>query len=1181
MKKVFTVFMQYSRFTVRRKDMTDIRKKILKKINQGGSMMVEAMAMLALIALVTPTLYKKSAERTTELQDINTASHVRTLSKAVDNYVGTNYQALLDPTNGLLPADGSTANITLAALAPYLPYGYSFDELKNFGTPTVSVRRTADSVTAFVQLPKKTDIGEMRAARIASMIGSNGGYVTADKKALGVGGVWSLDEAGLNALGFSKDLGSVVVASSEAINSATSGALENEKYLQRTPVPEGEEWRNTMTTDLYMGGHGTGETSDMHNILGVQKMIVGATEDTLTGDDADNPSYGLVLAKSKSAWVDGNLEALQGFFGVIGNDDGAGNISGETLFFGNEGAEIISATNEDVSFFVNNGEEGADAAVSFADDVANVNVDTYVATQEGNVFAAGPEDARYIYAESNQVKLLPGAGYTTRTNGSRGDVLTAVGNEGSSKAYVQADSELHVIDETYLMGKTTIDPDGKTASGVISTLLTNENFSRMLDVKGNALITGTLEATNRVASGNMDAGILRAGAQLEGNASYTSDVDWWLRVDANGIVSREKNNNGQIGKTRMMINDTITELYGVEGDLAYRPALILDSSDAQLRGRERVDIYTSDEIYDDTTQKATVNLQNGAVLVAGKYNNNPSGWSNKVTVNAYETDINSSIAHVDVSNYFQVNADGGSTKVLEVKSSTTGSGEDVPLTIDEEKLQASVIGANGPLVMEVDYSSDPHSNLVTATDTVTNNTNNASVYIRRGAISLESQIAGKGDRTYDADDGVGYVEASRFVSNSVDSNGDVVEPVYALDYAIGTYYGDSNGARADYNSGKAAGTGYDRYMVNPAYTSVMHDIKLTSRGGARLSDILPDFINKGIYVVTNTYRDNINIEQIEPDISKGGGDQVIAKGVTDVVETSGGDLQGSDGWASPFLGIVPAPQCPPGHAKLMTLTPAGFQMAQATSNFDEATAYNPHINPVDETTRLVILPGGGNVEQIGNENGSNTAKNYAIATTKSETIPELSKTIYYLGYDEGDNAGKEHPKPLYFQQSTWLRSKVIPQEYGYVGNRNFIGGDEKSPRPPADVAANAHLFVGWSAITGFVYPANHYTSVIARVLGDSPQNVDQDRYYWNVFPVQTGTIEAYATVYCYFDRTNIFDSGNDGKYVDQYDQLNNFRQGYHKSGNVMDNSSSGSGPGVNTDYLNRLDDPTLKYDDPW
>ena len=59
---------------------------LLKKINQTGSMRIEALAMLTLISLVTPTLYKKSAERTTELQDINTATQVRTLSKGVDNY---------------------------------------------------------------------------------------------------------------------------------------------------------------------------------------------------------------------------------------------------------------------------------------------------------------------------------------------------------------------------------------------------------------------------------------------------------------------------------------------------------------------------------------------------------------------------------------------------------------------------------------------------------------------------------------------------------------------------------------------------------------------------------------------------------------------------------------------------------------------------------------------------------------------------------------------------------------------------------------------------------------------------------------------------------------------------------------------------------------------------------------
>ena len=37
-------------------------KKILGKFNETGTLLVEAMAMLGLIAMVTPVLYKKAAD---------------------------------------------------------------------------------------------------------------------------------------------------------------------------------------------------------------------------------------------------------------------------------------------------------------------------------------------------------------------------------------------------------------------------------------------------------------------------------------------------------------------------------------------------------------------------------------------------------------------------------------------------------------------------------------------------------------------------------------------------------------------------------------------------------------------------------------------------------------------------------------------------------------------------------------------------------------------------------------------------------------------------------------------------------------------------------------------------------------------------------------------------------------
>lgn len=52
---------------------------------------------------------------------------------------------------------------------------------------------------------------------------------------------------------------------------------------------------------------------------------------------------------------------------------------------------------------------------------------------------------------------------------------------------------------------------------------------------------------------------------------------------------------------------------------------------------------------------------------------------------------------------------------------------------------------------------------------------------------------------------------------------------------------------------KADGTTdtYD-YGLDPANTSVLNDIRLASRGGARLSDILPNYISKGMYQLSST-----------------------------------------------------------------------------------------------------------------------------------------------------------------------------------------------------------------------------------------------------------------------------------------------------------------------------------------
>ena len=279
---------------------------------------------------------------------------------------------------------------------------------------------------------------------------------------------------------------------------------------------------------------------------------------------------------------------------------------------------------------------------------------------------------------------------------------------------------------------------------------------------------------------------------------------------------------------------------------------------------------------------------------------------------------------------------------------------------------------------------------------------------------------------------------------------------------------------------------YDAYQVNPAYTSVMHDIKLTTRGGARLSDILPDFINKGIYVVDNSYDENVPYW--------GNLDVSVSGGVLKADIGSGAVCSSHTCWTSPWLGLIPTPLCPPGYARVVTISPAGWAMGQAG------------------------IPGS----TVGNNR-------------QDLWTPDYPKNPN--DYAEGD---LDAPYPLYFQKSTWLRANLYPH-------------------------SNSGEFMGWSAIMGFMYPYAYYTDYIndlglgGELTGGSS---DSEKVIWNLFPVLKRQLEAYVTVYCYFDRTN---SRYDSTYVDKYDQLNDYRTSYTKDGA----------------YVDRLNDPQLSYDDIW
>ena len=127
-------------------------RKSKEKSEQRGTLMVEAIAMLGLIAIVTPTLYKKSAERLQEIQDINIASQARTMSQVIESFVRNHSTAFRDfDSSGTVVVElckESSCAGQSDHLDQYLKFGYSSaiphgfmpDEIKNYGEPRVFCR---------------------------------------------------------------------------------------------------------------------------------------------------------------------------------------------------------------------------------------------------------------------------------------------------------------------------------------------------------------------------------------------------------------------------------------------------------------------------------------------------------------------------------------------------------------------------------------------------------------------------------------------------------------------------------------------------------------------------------------------------------------------------------------------------------------------------------------------------------------------------------------------------------------------------------------------------------------------------------------------------------------------------------------------------------------------------------
>lgn len=1097
-----------------------MKKQDMYKVLQRGSLMVEALALLGLITMVTPVMYKKAAERTTELQDINIATQMRTLNEALDNYVRNNYEKVKTLVNvgtpKIVAATDASSDIVKGVNA-YLPSGFNLSQSKYFDADKLkfSIKREDDTdmsgkvrsvYTTAVLAPSLNPIKFNRASKIASMVGINGGTIKGTKFE-GAQGAWSADPSTWFSVA-PADLktGSLMSISNEAIAEGTQA--DTSKMLYR--VDDGDDTKNTMETKLLMGSN---------NIEQIGALFGQGGTLTIGSNDTNN------LIVKGMAEITNTITAPKGEINNVVTSDldvnGNADITGTT--------KTKSLTVDDSATVTN-----------------NLDIET------GNV--------------------------TVKTGG-----LAVNTGETSLKKLSAGDTDLTSLIVINNTQTGTLDVLGKATIGSGSGV--------MLEVKGDADVTGTLTVDT------LEADNLHANEKLTvgpGGPSYLkadSSGFWAQGSTANVKLEVDTKIRGYTANEEMLLSDHTAKLVTKASGEGAEEVGFLAKSAKEGDSNEYAKMQVNENNFVNVTNNSA-RMQVGD----GNYLNIAAGAASMTTTNGSVAIGSSGITanygglnRLDIGTSDSTLSSANNASKLSLTSngfSLTHGSESFVKTDDDVlaiKSKNMIVDANGMVLGNLPVSAgDGYFDVDGMWVDEDKDANNKVVISRKGYINLVSPNNAKGAKVES-----GFIRARRLVS-------DVRYPEY-LDtdenvdlFSAGTADGD-------------APIKYKYYEVNPAYTSVMNDIKLASRGGARLSDILPDYVIKGIYVADNTYHagshehkdeddeytnekvtywgDALNWEEIEI-VNGAPKDGIIDDGDTSTNRqtmcTGEGECkiyscESTNCVASPWMGFIPLPQCPAGYQAVVTSNPIRWRMSEVYYLNDEAAAWDKDAIEADTDS-------------------SGDRKNYAMAVSDLNTYPDgrgeegdeegvirfrnyFSKhtdplSAHFKISDATATADTPHThdvsaKPITFQTNTWLNSSVSPHIV-----------DDK--------------IEGWHMLMGFLYTPGDYSNLLKN-LGYVGDTIDADAIYWNIFPVYAQEMASIVTTYCSFNRRdeNLEDdlggmgwkwnAGSEDSPVLNYDQLD---PNYYRDPNSYDrNPTKGGDGGYN--WSDTVNDPTLPYNDAW
>ena len=966
-----------------------------KKTDERGALMIEAIALLGLMTMMSPMVVRQTADRTVEMEDVAIAGQMKELKDALSNWIEANYASIKAACSagGTIAVAGgaSCANsadshfaVPVAGLAPYLPATYletvssgnnsttfrlrgnkladGFDvgvraqctEATNTSTGATCGSMGMDGVytglsstctcsrykmTGVVLSNGAAEIDDRRAARIATMIGADGGFVRTSNMVNNV----------LSGNGRTTIVGSQGIWEGDATNyivgynSSAGGRVAattiyssgfSGDYLYRKQV-DGLPGANSMFTNLDMGGaiecNGT-QCHKINNAGGLE--VVG----------------GKILIRSQNtANGDDQEEGNSGDAGyarvLLGTDSSHINMTNR-LSLGVSGTTSSSLNMTNFTTDLNAPNIGITAAnqASLSGREAFITASSridIVSNQDVNLAAVRTMD---IYSQNTMDIYSQNTMYLTAIN-----QMQLVSN---NLAYINALNRLFVnAPKQYINATNFIWLNVTNGNHSVREQLWNGSYGLNVNSYGynSQVYRGGSWAYSTI--GNNDS-----GTQVHQDKTY-----FVVRAMKNYYYTNVDNSAASFGLYNMQNTDATFQINVINTAL-YKRQLVYNNSGLTLfanstgsQGGEGWGQYIT--FQNNAGQRARIGVLTGAnnrgeaVYIAG----------NKARVGSN----NSEMFSIDVSNANPVALYGDSGRV----SGTFFQPEN--LAVNNHQYKNSIVG--------------------------------------RARIQIDE-------------------DTGRTTAGNTTTNADYYNTAY-VDINTGDLGGPYSPYRAHLINDRDK---YKNFRVDPAFVSVMNDIKITSRGGARLSEALPNYILKGIYQLSNDYAyggwpcgESLNtasekwasscsysmpymtfnqlgmvnggwefncsrVDSTHPHPVEAAGEgtctcssgtcdgssgtEGTGKYVTFKFGASGAKYRecpdGAFCWAHPFMGIVPAPGrsvsypavnssgasvtetqsaqdegvCPDGYQAVMTLTPNAFDVARVLySRHDEGNpiSYNP------------------------------------------------------------------------------------------------------------------------------------------------------------------------------------------------------------------------------------------------